>query len=658
MRESTDPQVRKAAEALLLDILQDPGTTTRVPDSEQSTLVENILEALSNAGSSRAVSVIFEVGFESNASPHRQAAAALATIDSDDVVAQALEMLRSRAEELDLEAQDSLLLILTDRPLRRERVPEIRKVLFEVVKRVPGTALTEPRQRLLAKVIDSPTAVRETEALAVTMDFSVPPTNQILTSISSVVDRRPGLAEPFASLLTAVSDGPNLSPLRPTVVAALQQLGERKLHSVCRALLRSEAACANLAEETLQPFTATPEKALQCIPIWLSLTATAKREHRISVLLERAALRAGPAMLEDLALRRLVLKPLGALAGTNSRAATSRAQAIAQGCLDSFKQGAAGTSLEEAAEQLTDSLVTCWKATRFRKGAQTFGDSLLRVARPTFLPLFLQRVLASLRSSERWAILCRTWIRDQLSREDTSLVGEAIRQAFLRTPDNEWVLEVLTALRYEVSASIAEVLQRPALSVKLKLRLMELLEQINDPADASTLMAVLPSERDAVRERAVTALGEMFSHSRTNAIPPNAMVDGLLLRLTEDPKPAVRGAAAAALGKIADQRAMDGLRASATSDHRNTKQGTTVSQIAREALTSLFDRYSAEKPSTDAPSDLASWVRLIGAIGDRRGVRLVEDLISHPTLEVRLSAVTSLGELGDDSVLPILRNLA
>ena len=188
LRESTDPQVRKAAEALLLDILQDPGTTTRVPDSEQATLVENILEALSNVGSSRAVSVIFEVGFESNASPHRPAAAALATIDSEDVVAQALEMLRSRAEELDLEAQDSLLLILTERPLRRERVPEIRKVLFEAVKRVPGTALTEPRQRLLAKVIDSPAAVRETEALAVAMDFSVPPMDQILTSIRSVVD--------------------------------------------------------------------------------------------------------------------------------------------------------------------------------------------------------------------------------------------------------------------------------------------------------------------------------------------------------------------------------------------------------------------------------------------------------------------------------------
>jgi HEAT repeat protein len=146
-------------------------------------------------------------------------------------------------------------------------------------------------------------------------------------------------------------------------------------------------------------------------------------------------------------------------------------------------------------------------------------------------------------------------------------------------------------------------------------------------AEAANLLSPLLKDKDEfVRREVAFALGESRSRTATTIL-----VDLML----HDKKPAVRGAAAVALGQIGDEGALS-------------------------ALTQVVSGQGSKKKKSKSFEEefvVRSAVRSLGQIGSRASVPTLISALQDETnsIETRREAATALGLVGDPSALPALQ---
>jgi HEAT repeat protein len=146
------------------------------------------------------------------------------------------------------------------------------------------------------------------------------------------------------------------------------------------------------------------------------------------------------------------------------------------------------------------------------------------------------------------------------------------------------------------------------------------------------LIPLLKDKNEFVRREAAYALGETRSHQA---------VDGLVTALETDKLPSVRGAAAVALGLIANEKALNPL--AGTIDLKFHGSVASDPRKKRKAEKDLFVQRAA--------------VRSLGQIGSRASVPVLIAAMTNErlTFDIRREAATSLGLIGDPSAVPVLR---
>ncbi len=150
-------------------------------------------------------------------------------------------------------------------------------------------------------------------------------------------------------------------------------------------------------------------------------------------------------------------------------------------------------------------------------------------------------------------------------------------------------------------------------------------------------LAQLKSPNDAIRLKAVTALGIYYAHD-------SAIVEPLIAAL-RDPDPKVREAAAGVLGYIKDSRAVEPLIA-ALGDKDYFVRGTAADALAR------FNDPRVVEPFIAALKDPDSKVRegaatALGNIEDSRAVEPLIVTLSDKASAVRGSAAGALGQINN-----------
>ena len=155
------------------------------------------------------------------------------------------------------------------------------------------------------------------------------------------------------------------------------------------------------------------------------------------------------------------------------------------------------------------------------------------------------------------------------------------------------------------------------------------------PTDAATLLTPLLRDRDVfVRREAAYALG--LTRSRVG-------VAALVATLEADKKPEVRGAAAVALGQIADPSAVAPL-ASKLSERRTG--------------TGLLDRVLRRRREEDEFVRRSAAISL-GQIGSREAVPALLDVLTNErsVADLRRQSARALGLIGDPAAIPVLRSV-
>ncbi|HWN11502.1 MAG TPA: HEAT repeat domain-containing protein [Pyrinomonadaceae bacterium] len=149
---------------------------------------------------------------------------------------------------------------------------------------------------------------------------------------------------------------------------------------------------------------------------------------------------------------------------------------------------------------------------------------------------------------------------------------------------------------------------------------------------AANLIPLLSDKNEFVRREVAYALGVGRSKS---AVGP------LLERLLLDKEDGVRGAAAVALGDIADSSAI-----------------ATLAAVMKSEVVATGLKKNSKSKKEQNPFVLRAAARALGQIGSREAVpALIATLENEKTEDdVRREAATSLGLIGDSSALPSLRN--
>ncbi|MBV1800662.1 HEAT repeat domain-containing protein [Siccirubricoccus sp. G192] len=214
------------------------------------------------------------------------------------------------------------------------------------------------------------------------------------------------------------------------------------------------------------------------------------------------------------------------------------------------------------------------------------------------------------------------------------------------------------AMQFVAGARISDLLRagwRPMSTTVARLGDFLLCEQSDEDAVVEILEALHPAELKEwllmleqllpdhrprrVRQAAAGALGKLDD---TRAVEP------LLARLAADQDIDVRRVAARALGKLGDARAVEPLLARFTAD-----DDINVRQAAAEALGKLGDARAVEPLLARLAADQDVSVRRVtaealGELGDARAVEpLLARLAADDDINVRQAAARALGELGD-----------
>lgn len=209
-------------------------------------------------------------------------------------------------------------------------------------------------------------------------------------------------------------------------------------------------------------------------------------------------------------------------------------------------------------------------------------------------------------------------------------------RARLASADTEERRDAVTRLgamhRSDASRAAVPALQDPAIIVRATAAHAVLSLPANEAA--ALLMPLLADRQEFVRREVAYALGE--TRSRT-------AVDGLVTALARDKEAGVRGAAAVALGRLGDERAVSPL--SETLGRRIPGTG-------------IFSRITRGKMDENEFVRRAA-AEALGHIGSRAAVpALVATLTNeHAGDDVRREAARALGLIGDPTAVPALRSV-
>lgn len=235
-----------------------------------------------------------------------------------------------------------------------------------------------------------------------------------------------------------------------------------------------------------------------------------------------------------------------------------------------------------------------------------------------FLPVFAQQRPANFDSSEptpRQREIEKQ--RRRLASSDEEERRDAVmRLGSMKSPDSSRV--AATSLN-DPSAIIRATAASAVLSLPSEESVVLLIPLLND-------------KKEFVRQQAAYALGE--THSPT-------AVEGLVTALERDKQPSVRGAAAVALGVIADESASSYLT-------RTFDPGFVVSP--------RFNQKGKRKDETDRFVQRAA-IRSLGQMRSRASVPALVAAMTNEKMndDVRREAALSLGLIGDVTAVPVLR---
>ena len=188
-----------------------------------------------------------------------------------------------------------------------------------------------------------------------------------------------------------------------------------------------------------------------------------------------------------------------------------------------------------------------------------------------------------------------------------------------------------------------------------RLRATEELASSRTRLATGELEAALHDPNMAVREEAARALGEIADPGSVEA----------LLRVLEDPLTGLGVEASGALGRIGDRRALPTLTTVLTSGDDTFSQrdqmaaARALGDIGGKEATDALLRRLAQIPPCEEEEMTQVLVRALSRSGDRRATQpLVSRLLEPLTPRaLRLTLCRALGDLGDPSALPALREI-
>ena len=178
---------------------------------------------------------------------------------------------------------------------------------------------------------------------------------------------------------------------------------------------------------------------------------------------------------------------------------------------------------------------------------------------------------------------------------------------------------------------------------------LRLLGDLKDDRGLAVLLEAIKDVQPSVRGAAASALGDLGKPEGTAAVE-QALTDKI---------PAVRTSAAVSLGELGYSRSVPPLK-QALSDPSPVVQAAALSALLRigEPVQNLMDTVNRLLQQQD-PGTRSATARALGrAEGKSRDIAIdvLSDILNDPIPRPRIAAVRSLGQIGGDSVIPILKH--
>jgi HEAT repeat protein len=178
---------------------------------------------------------------------------------------------------------------------------------------------------------------------------------------------------------------------------------------------------------------------------------------------------------------------------------------------------------------------------------------------------------------------------------------------------------------------------------------LRLLGDLKDDRSLAVLLEAIRDVQPSVRGAAVAALGDLGKSEGIAAVE----------QALKDRIPAVRTSAAISLGELGDKRSVPALK-EALSDPNPVVQAAVLSALLRigEPLQSLMDTVNRLLQQQD-PGIRSAAAKALGRAEGKScdlAIDVLSDMLSDPIPRPRIAAVRSLGQIGGDAVIPILKH--
>jgi HEAT repeat protein len=179
---------------------------------------------------------------------------------------------------------------------------------------------------------------------------------------------------------------------------------------------------------------------------------------------------------------------------------------------------------------------------------------------------------------------------------------------------------------------------------------LRLLGDLKDDRGLAVLLDAMRDPQPSVRGAAASALGDL------------GKVEGLaaLEQALTDKIPAVRTSAAISLGELRDKRSVPLLK-QALSDPNPVVQAAVLSALLRmgEPIRDMMGAVEGLFQQQD-PGTRSAVAKALGRAQGKSGevaVGILSDILSDPIPRPRIAAARSLGQIGGDTVVPILKRV-
>jgi len=217
---------------------------------------------------------------------------------------------------------------------------------------------------------------------------------------------------------------------------------------------------------------------------------------------------------------------------------------------------------------------------------------------------------------------------------------------------NEWVYDTLSDNELLDSPIIVQGLNlRPSETYTIKL-LQDLIERYTANAENLLVQNISNGRTPRIRATAAKAAGAIFEYAKTRNCPSTVL--GALHERFTDQSAEVREASYVSLGQISSEQSIDVLLEAQAKDNE-------LKHVIRDSLDKIFMRFSHARPSEDNTEVTIAWIKVIGKLGDNRGLELVKPYVdpstAHPEKTVRIAAVDAIGNVGRSDDIAFLEEV-